>query len=643
LIQRSNSSYLIEEAKKYFHGDGVKKDTLKAITLLQQLIDQNCPDSMYILASIYKKGENVEQDKERAVTLFKQAIDLNHSVSMHTLACMYQTGDGVVKSTIKAITLYRQAIEHNNPDSMHNLAWLYQTGNVVEQNTERAISLFKRAIERNHPDSMHKLACIYQDRYGVDSELAIELYQKACDLDYPYSIHNLACMYQEGDGVKEDKKRAIELYQKASVLNYPKSIYNLALMYQDGDGIEKDEIKVVELLELSAKLDDPKSIYLLAFKYKYGIGVNINKTRAIDLFKRSLNQGNSGANLYIPHQLVEDFFEKNKFQNKLKNEFEILEETILQIKKSHIISEPTSLSHFTSWATIESILPITITKDPRNILRLYHVDYMNDPAEGRALINFKSNDVEISEILLRIFEGGLSASEDDVVSLIPPSMYSLSFTESSDRLDLWRAYGNDGDGYSIVTVFDDLDENRAYEKCSLDEFVKHKRSVVNTSRINNCMQLKIKKKEKAINPVLFRVSYTSDEKQTTLDKLATPLKKIVDLIDDIDGLLKKEVEQIIYALLLEVMYLYKDEQYSTEREIRVIRAMPLDAVKVDERIPERLYCETSSFLFIKKNSKIIIGPKVKNKQVALWNLRFRLEQNNFGNTTNISMSQVKYR
>ena len=147
--------------------------------------------------------------------------------------------------------------------------------------------------------------------------------------------------------------------------------------------------------------------------------------------------------------------------------------------------------------------------------------------------------------------------------------------------------------------------------------------------------------------VFYRVCYTNKEVENTLRDLETPFDNILkckNLVKDFDGIWEK-IAACATSILLELLYLYKDAQYATEHEVRVITAARLTNknVKVDERTPGHLYYETAPFLFTTNGTEIIVGPKVEKSEAHIWNIRYRLTKWNYSKNTVVKKSKVPYR
>ncbi len=636
-----NTEEIFQLALNYYHGNGVSENKKESAELWQKLADLDHTNAALNLAVMYRNGDGVVENKKKAAELYQQASDLGNSSATCQLAIMYIRADGVVEDKKKAAKLFQKAADAKNPDAAYNLAVMYYYADGINKDTKKAADYFQKASTLGHKDATLNLAIMYLSGQDIEEDKiqAAKLFEKASELGCADSMNNLALMYMNGDGVNKNQVKVIKLLKKAVKHGSALAMNNLGLMYKHGDGVEENLKEALKLIEEGTRLGSANAMYSLAIIYEEGqCGIVKDRERAADLFTQAEKNGFLKAALYAPHKLIAGLFNKDSTFLPLKKHFLELEYTIRNIKKRHIYKDEAPLAHFTSWPAIESIL--SEETDHTNLLRLYNVDYMNDPTEGRSLINFKNTELTKTNVFLNnIFKQNTLSNKVDTINSLPPSIYSLSFTESSDRLDLWRAYGNDGDGFSIVTVFPN-NEDDSYKRQILDSFVQHQNQSIHYQQEGESV---VQDPPLNTSPILFRVFYKDKDKLKTLKELSIPLNKIQNNLSKFDESAKNEVYYVLYAALLEIMYLYKDEQYSTEKEVRAIQAMCLDDVQLDERKPGRLYCKTAPFLFKNISSKIIIGPKVKDRQVALWNLRYRLKKNGFGNTTSVKFSDVNYR
>jgi hypothetical protein len=215
-------------------------------------------------------------------------------------------------------------------------------------------------------------------------------------------------------------------------------------------------------------------------------------------------------------------------------------------------------------------------------------------------------------------------------------VFTVSLTQEADRLDLWRAYGRDGAGYCLVLPVEQEAGESAY--------VRNRSASLGylSDAIDNDDD---RQKKKHDIPCLYWIQYSDKEVIAALDAIATPLDTVLGLKDKMPDSAWKEVASCATAILIELLYLYKDEQYSTEKEARALSVMRLDHPRVqpDERTPGRLYCETAPFLFNTPGSEVILGPKVQDATAAIWNIRYRLTKMGIDGNTVVRKSSVPYR
>ncbi|EKO3554189.1 SEL1-like repeat protein [Vibrio fluvialis] len=526
-----------------------------------------------------------------------------------------------------------EAAELGNVNAMFNLALKYSHGDGIEQSFEKSVEYYLKAAELGHANSMYNLAHKYSRGEGVQQsfEKEVEYYQRAAELGHANAMYNLALKYSRGEGVEQSFEKEAEYYLKAVELGHASAMCNLALQYELGEGVEQSYEKALEYYQKAADLGHSNAMYNLALLIRSGEGCEQNQTRAEELFQMVFDNGDNDALRYIPHPSLKNyvypalqkFGESQEKQEEVKRAFAAFQDAVINVMESCEYKDQKAVYHFTRWPAIESILPKTPKEDYRNVIRLYHEDYMNDPSEGmslQTLIDAKEYDAELQKIaqfMKEILDQRARLTRD-------ASTYMASFTKASDRLDLWRAYGSDGDGFCLKIDITQADRH-IWSQAKIDI----------ESGIDG-------ESEKAQLYKLYNIKYEESEKREKLEELLTALKPLYDITSSLPSKVLAEIKKTVFYMLGEVVYLFKDEQYSSEKEVRMFQRLSLNEVCIDESDIGKLYKPTGPILFTGKDSEIMIGPKVENPRAVELSLRKRLQINGFGNT-DVTHSKVKYR
>ncbi|PTP24743.1 DUF2971 domain-containing protein, partial [Vibrio splendidus] len=617
----------------YDKGKGVEQSFEKAIEYYQAAAELDHSSAMYNLALIYEGREGVEQYSPKVVEYYQAAAALGNSKAMYNLALKYESGEGVEQSFEKAIEYYQAAVELGHSNAMYNLAISYQNGEGVEQSFEKAIEYYQAAAQLGHTAAMYNLAVNYQVGKRVEQsvEKAIEYYEAAAELGSSSAMYNLGVTYDSGQGVEQSFEKAIEYYQAAGELGHSDAIYNLAISFERGEGAEQSFEKAISYYQKASDLGHGNAMFNLALLVRLGKGCEKNQTRAEELFQKVYDMGDKDALRYLPHPSLRKYVypaltnecKSEEVEEEVKRAFSILQSAVINIMESCEYKENKAIYHFTRWAAIQSILPKAPSEKSRNVIRLYHEDYMNDPSEGKSLDTIIQSGVldseyhEVANFMNESLEQRSSLTQD-------ASTYMASFTKSSDRLDLWRAYGSDGDGFCLkINITQAVGHIWSQAKFDVDTDVS-------------------KDEEKAHLYKLYNVQYKQEDKQEKLIELLTALKPLHEISVTLSEKVQAEIKKTIFYMLGEVVYLFKDEQYSSEREVRMFQRLSLNEVCIDESDVGKLYKPTGPILFTGDDSEIIIGPKVEKPRVAELSLRKRLQLSGFYKTK-VSHSKVKYR
>ncbi|WP_323971086.1 DUF2971 domain-containing protein [Aeromonas hydrophila] len=717
-VDAGNASAMYLLGWLYQNGMGIDQNFMEARELYERATEAGNVLAICGLAWLYQSGSGVAQNFTKAKELYEHAAEAGNTVAMCWLAWFYQYGLGVAQDYTKAKELYERAADNGNSNALFNLGWLYQEGLGVTSNYIQAFEFYEKAAETGHAAAMYNLGVFYQQGLGVTSDLqqSREWYERAAEAGNAAAMSNLGWLYQYGLGMTPDLQQAIEWYERAAEAGNAVSMYNLGWLYQHGLDTTVDIIKARNWYKQAVEHGNVAASYNLGLLYKEGELKDIDLTQARNYLIQAAKAGFSAAWI----ELVKlDYIDENKYSNTDGNDFldswkswvsnpthrtTALPEPygwvgdfinlVMMISKSeiddqkefwhilaivrllaqhqqakHLITKETVLYHFTRFDVLEKLLPNPETNAAfrdKNILRCYHVSYMNDPSEGQRLLNFKKDEANDSELHVKATKGAKSLNKwfenktvgnyfhqldnAHVVSSLPASVFTASFTKRPDSLDLWRAYGNDGLGISIGFPVSGTKNIYLQQRPIIDNSVNepiipiNNNTSVKSDKIDN-----ISGGEDDTEARYYNVAYDDDSVAETIIAfvpLLERLEMLLCVIDDDDEKWTKIARKHITESLLHILYLFKDEEYASEKEVRAIKIYPLKhkAVRRDERIPRRLYCELSGcHLFTEPNSKVIIGPKVDDSNAMIWDARHLLTLHGYDKTVAVKRSDVKYR
>jgi Protein of unknown function (DUF2971) len=306
------------------------------------------------------------------------------------------------------------------------------------------------------------------------------------------------------------------------------------------------------------------------------------------------------------------------------------------------------LAHFTQWESCCKMLEVLDDNSPGIAFWAGEADCLNDPLEGLALIVFAeetggnqqtngangglsrslvktSNSVESDDIGNPQIEsaewGALFANLQQlyggtgnyIVSGSPaPEMivscntYVVSFCRDADRLDLWRAYGKDATGACLVMPL-----NKALEKVATSDWV------------------------------FYRVAYDARSKTRAWAILHRPLSDALAACSELPPGEKEEQHQKIRTSLDPVHYLFKHEQFRTEREVRLVRTAcgPHLRVKPNDA---GAYTLTEKFFLGSAGCRVILGPKSLDIKIRAAVLRAYFSTKFPTNPPTVHRSNVPY-
>lgn len=215
--------------------------------------------------------------------------------------------------------------------------------------------------------------------------------------------------------------------------------------------------------------------------------------------------------------------------------------------------------HYTNLSVLDILVKEIQDEESQPKLRLSNARQMNDPKEGRTLLELIGIDIEQIE------------QRDYVPSSFFVSSMAKVEGDIEDSLPMWKQYGGDTAGISLT-----------YH----DEYIK---SLIETPGVK-----------------VYRVAYVGKDE----DELKEQLNTIKTTIEDNEGLDRNKVMEIIEP----VRYLFKEGSYSYENEYRIIVNRESDkstikCIKSDDMKVPRLFTFVDAGNIPLRYRKVILGPK----------------------------------
>ncbi|MFQ2906484.1 hypothetical protein ACK3YP_04560 [Aeromonas allosaccharophila] len=672
------------------NGLGVNEDLDLARKYYEDAANAGFSSGYLALGLMYHNGNGVTKDLNRAQELYKSAADLGNSGAMFNLGVSYQHGDGVPINIALAREWYEKSVNIGNTDAMVNLGWLYKNGLGVPKNLLKAKDLLVQAAAGENASAMLQLGAMYHHGNGVQKDLnqAYELYMKAAQAGDPDAMYNLGLMYHLGIYVSHDINQACTWYKQAIRAGHLEAMIHLGWAYQLDPEEPENLLRSRESWLDAARAGNPTGwVLLMDFDY---IDVERSETKNINLLcgKNSLlptmhldawahwSSGDVRTNKipeppewldqYINEDIlsvdVGDFHENKEFWRLLA----IIRLYAQWQQAQHLIKHDTTLYHFTRFDVLEKLLPssdLNVFPPTCNVLRCYHVSYMNDPSEGMRLINYSgganAKDDEPAVASAKILKKWFGDDASDgyfyqldnatLISELPASVFTVSFTMRADSLDLWRAYGNDGKGISVGLPVKGT--KNLYLPMQTVVGKKLQSPLLSDGDVNKLVGQGnvLSRNLNDHSTRYYKVDYSDESVSKALSIFHAPLLRLEGILEsmevDADKWRKIAGKHIVEALL-HILYLFKDTNYSSEEEVRAIEIHSLDSNKIrrDERLPRRLYCELPGCsLFTNPNTQLVIGPKAEDANAMIWDARHLLMTHGYGDNVTVKRSNVKYR
>ena len=345
-VAESKSTQEIRQAKKgnvdaqysvgirFLMGDGVEKNSLKAVEWIRKAAEQDHAGAQYQLGIMYRDGVGVSNSESEAVKWLRLASSWGISKAQRDLDALLR------KQLLASEDAFIGNPELSNPESQFALGLMYVDGKGVDKDPATAAQWFLKAARQEHLEAQFKLGEMYKDGIGVETNtkeaklwlskaagkglekasnalqdilraeeqniLAKELQSLKNSPIYSYLLsanqgdtgakYKVGVMYIEGEDAPQDTQEGIRWLQSAANNDHTLAQLELGKIYLQGaPSMEKDYLMAMKWLEKAAQNGDSDAQYHLGNMYRKGLGTSRSNAEAIKWFRLAAKQGHKDA------------------------------------------------------------------------------------------------------------------------------------------------------------------------------------------------------------------------------------------------------------------------------------------------------------------------------------------------------------
>lgn len=262
-------------------------------------------------------------------------------------------------------------------------------------------------------------------------------------------------------------------------------------------------------------------------------------------------------------------------------------DAIFMVKNALRVKEPEQdMAYYTSLENFFYMLPAKVKREEDcGRLSIMNIAYMNDPNEGKVLQKY-------------LFGSGTEKKARQSVTY--PYVFMKCFTSRIDDLPMWEMYGNHAEGCCIILDWE---------------------ASVNGENQKNVPLYRICYMKK--NGGSFSLYKIHNSSISEVDQLKKNLQRLRNTAQRLAG--NADTRMVLNVLLEDIVYLFKDSDYSYEQELRIF---------YNYHDSSRGFWHTAGeypLLFVQpdfpvKIKEIIVGPKFKNIAERMPYIQEQLEE-----------------
>ncbi len=149
---KKDAGAIFEEGTRYYSGDGVDKDRVKALELFTEAARLGHAEAQHNVGICHKSGRYGKAlDILKAAWWFEKAAVQGYTAARHDLGKYYLSGGGgYAPDYVKAVKWLTLAADAGNADSQNDLGKCYAEGKGVGQDYKKAKAWWKKAAAQGN-------------------------------------------------------------------------------------------------------------------------------------------------------------------------------------------------------------------------------------------------------------------------------------------------------------------------------------------------------------------------------------------------------------------------------------------------------------------------------------------------------------
>ncbi|KAA5835878.1 sel1 repeat family protein [Pseudomonas sp. GW456-L14] len=187
-------------------------DWSKVASLYQQAVEKNHWKAMHNFAELYLRGDGVAKDTNKAIDLYLKMIQLQAPLGYYDMSVMTQRGVGIVQSDRSAVQFLIRAADLGSPQAQTRIGYIY-----IYDRRKDAVGLgyLKCAERQGYADAAYKLGSYYE---VVDENYPVSMhyYQRTAALGERKGAMEIEDVFQNGKFSYNKDKKTEDAYYKVS-------------------------------------------------------------------------------------------------------------------------------------------------------------------------------------------------------------------------------------------------------------------------------------------------------------------------------------------------------------------------------------------------------------------------------------------